>query len=396
MKSLLPTYPILSNVKMTGFQERLLVVQRVLRDFPCLTPLNVDLTSLRGYVRFANMSFRVQLRIDCGSLQVDSALHTLLAPHASAVVRRLSLAPDSHALLLELKALVERATNSLDNSGTAPMTNTEHATVLPPRAFYERLLKDISTIGWARVRLHESLSHLDVTCIDAAQRNHVLSLTLAPGVDPVVEAALPEPFVAPAGADIVQIVQLFEQILNDFQSVWNALDDIDQRCHVLEPERPTRAQIFRRIAVDSRSSLRIELDPRSPIVAFPTVRFLGAAAVVAPMRKHLNERVHLWDASGDTLPIANIQRVLDIELPTPPKKNALADSEVECGICYTYRLDGAVPDIACDRQECAKPYHRECLVEWLRALPNTRQSFDTLMGACVYCEHPITVCTEES
>ncbi len=378
---------------MTTVQERLPVVQRVLRDFPCLTPLNASLISLRGYVRFGERSFRVQLRTDCGSLLVDSALHELLAPHASAVARRLSLAPDSHALLLELRALVERATNSADDSGAT--TKTERAT-LPPRTFYERLLKDIGAIGWARVRLHESLSQLEVTCVDVAERSHVLSLTLASGAAPIVEAALPEPFVTPANANIAQIVQSFEERLNDFQAVWNALDDIDERCHVLEPERPTRAQTFRRVAVDSRSSLRIELDPRSPVVAFPTVRFLGAAAAVAPMRKHLNERVHLWDASGNTLPIANIQRVLDIELPAPPKKSALADSEVECGICYTYRLDDAVPDVACDRPECAKPYHRQCLVEWLRALPDTRQSFDTLMGACVYCEHPITVCTEES
>jgi hypothetical protein len=34
-----------------------------------------------------------------------------------------------------------------------------------------------------------------------------------------------------------------------------------------------------------------------------------------------------------------------------------------------------------------------CLVEWLRVLPSTRQSFGTLFGVCPYCSTQIVVKT---
>ena len=60
---------------------------------------------------------------------------------------------------------------------------------------------------------------------------------------------------------------------------------------------------------------------------------------------------------------------------------------VECAICYSYELDGAVPDVVCD--SCSKPFHKACLTEWLRALPTTQQSFNRLFGECPYCGHSI-------
>ena len=61
----------------------------------------------------------------------------------------------------------------------------------------------------------------------------------------------------------------------------------------------------------------------------------------------------------------------------------------ECAVCYTYRVDGKVPEVACDG--CSKPFHTACLVEWLRAVPTTQTSFNRLYGECPYCQRPITV-----
>ena len=52
---------------------------------------------------------------------------------------------------------------------------------------------------------------------------------------------------------------------------------------------------------------------------------------------------------------------------------------------------GEAPDVNCDNANCGKPFHRRCLVEWLNADTSTRQSFNTLFGACPYCSAPITV-----
>lgn len=381
---------------------RLPIVQRLLRDFPCLTPRHRDLKQVDGYVKLAASSYRISLRTDCSVLRADDALYTLLSPHSATVLRRLSLAPDAHALLLELRTLAERA--AADPTHAAADRSPSPAE-LPPRSFYERLLRDVSALGWRRVHLHDSLRALDVIATDAGNREHTLSLRLPPNYPqspPTALAALPEPFALRwdatcANAGLCSALAQFERRLRDFQPLWDALDDIDAHCRVLEPERPTRAHAFRRIALDAHTSVRIELDPRAPVAAFPTCRFLGAQAAVAPLRARLNAHIHLWDATGATPPRRNLETVLAVSLPAPRATQADgAADEVECGICYAYRLEGAVPDVACDRPACAKPYHRACLVEWLRALPDTRQSFETLMGACVYCEHAITVSVNES
>ena len=84
---------------------------------------------------------------------------------------------------------------------------------------------------------------------------------------------------------------------------------------------------------------------------------------------------------------------------------------VECGICYAYRLGvGAVlPEIVCENSHCGQPFHHPCLLEvrillfspcwcanipwevlllllqWLRGLPTSRMSFNTIFGECPYC-----------
>jgi len=63
---------------------------------------------------------------------------------------------------------------------------------------------------------------------------------------------------------------------------------------------------------------------------------------------------------------------------------------MECGICYSFRLENNVPDKVCDNPKCAKPFHRQCLSEWLRAIPSSRTSFDTIFGECPYCTNQIT------
>lgn len=36
---------------------------------------------------------------------------------------------------------------------------------------------------------------------------------------------------------------------------------------------------------------------------------------------------------------------------------------MDCGICYAYQLDGAIPDQVCDNSQCGQPFHQICLYE---------------------------------
>ena len=66
-------------------------------------------------------------------------------------------------------------------------------------------------------------------------------------------------------------------------------------------------------------------------------------------------------------------------------------SNAECGVCYTYKLDGRFPDQICPNAPCSRAFHTSCLEQWLQALPDTRRAFGTLFGSCPYCEEPIAI-----
>lgn len=194
--------------------------------------------------------------------------------------------------------------------------------------------------------------------------------------------------------------------------------------------------------------MRVDLDPERP-QAVPRVQLFGAEAITGPMhRAFLRASAH-WSVSARTprpdagLPsrlsplsrrlgrrdesgglVASLERALGTTFPRRRRKRGRKGkragaapitgagekggeeeeevedgASVECGICYTYRLpvDGAAtatrvePDESCANARCGRQFHRSCLLEWLRGLPTTRQSFVTLFGACPYCGEAIRV-----
>ena len=162
-----------------------------------------------------------------------------------------------------------------------------------------------------------------------------------------------------------------------------------RRCQILEPAVASYADTYRRIAVGRHSSVAITVDPQHP-TAIPEIRFLGAESVIRPLNDSLNRHLLQWDFGRSLLD--NLLHVLGLEaFPRPEDRRAADEDAVECGICYVYHLDGASPDRVCENPKCSRPFHSACLAEWLRAVPGTRQSFDTLFGECVYCQESITV-----
>lgn len=375
--------------------------QRVIKDFPYVAADDADLRSYSGFLHSRGVAYRVRVSAS-GEVRGDVALRTALAAAPPAAQRRVAAATDGHAALVELRDAIERAQESNLASGTAGA-----GVELPPAAFYEGLLAEVGELGWENVAgMDETMRNVQLRARDDAGREHVVSIELPldyPTAAPKAVASLPEQFRL-AGwsrgtSTLSSVLTQFRAAVARFQALFDALDDIDANCWVLEPERPLRSDVYRRIAIGRHSSLRVELDARAPTRAVPECRFLGSEAAVGPLRARLNENMSAWVPTGDVLPRVNLEAVLALSLPPPPAKLAegeTQDTGLECGICYAYRLEDRVPEVACDRIECARPYHRVCLVEWLKALPDTRQSFETLFGACPYCEKHISVSAADS
>lgn len=362
---------------------------------PKLVPLNLQQSVWQGFITVHGHDY--QLRIDLPStndiknarLSGDWKLNEHLQRYKHIIEQRLNSATNLAAFLLELQTLLDR---TMKHSSTGGVDQT-----LSP-ALYTKLIGEIDDIGWDRLSsIDASFQSLQLSSVDDSGRTHFITINLHPqhpDIAPAFTVDLPSPFELQwsTKSTLKTILQQFQLSLQKHKAFWDSMSEIDSETWVLEPERPTPADTGRRIALGNNSSLQITVDPLHPHM-LPECRFMGADHVVKPLKDKLHSNLHLWNTEVRIL--HNLHTVLGVEFPSPSSTQKQELSE-ECGICYTYRLDDAIPDTACDNPQCNKPFHQMCLYEWLRALPSSHQTmskygFNTTYGECPYCNQPITV-----
>ncbi|XP_046546100.1 E3 ubiquitin-protein ligase FANCL-like isoform X2 [Haliotis rubra] len=259
-------------------------------------------------------------------------------------------------LMLHSQAL-QKISNIQGNSPTPNMLTSRLAS---------HVLAEMKEIGWDKVdSVDETFQQLTLTLCDTAGRKHVLLLNLSPQKEASEMCTVHLPI--PADFNINQDEQVslqdlmnqFRVMVNKCEDFWEMMYEIDQNTWVLEPEKPGPSVCHRRLALD-----------------------------VAPLRERLNKHVHQWNVHCSIL--ENLQTVLETTLPSP-KTSSREKFTLECGICYSYRLGEAIPDNVCGDQCCGQTFHHQCLYEWLRGLPSSRQSFNRIYGECPFCSKPITV-----
>ncbi|XP_043324557.1 E3 ubiquitin-protein ligase FANCL isoform X3 [Cervus elaphus] len=216
-----------------------------------------------------------------------------------------------------------------------------------------------------------------------------LKMILYPAESPDCVVDFPVPFSVSwtPQSSLISIYTQFLAAVESLKTFWDVMDEIDEKTWVLEPEKPTRSATARRIVLGNNVSINIEVDPRHPTM-LPECCFLGADHVVKPLGIRLSRNIHLWDPENSLL--QNLKDVLEIDFPARAILEK-SDFSMDCGICYAYQLDGAIPDQVCDNSQCGQSFHYICLYEWLRGLLTSRQSFNIIFGECPYCSKPITL-----
>jgi len=355
------------------------------KAFPLLVPEDLVMNTHSGFVTVFGKDYVVRVwrendKAKHWNLEVEPELRSILHNEVQTLQARL-FCEDLQTFLEEFQDVIEKV--SRDRMLGEP----------PQAASIETIITEIMEVGWDRVvDLSDSFQVLHLRIKDAASRSHILEVEFPesyPKETPKCRAALPKPFVLKweHGFALRDVVSQFQNSLHEHQKIWDVLDDFDHSTWVLEPERPTRDVAMRRIAIGNHCSMQVNFDPARPH-GVPEVRFLGADSVIVPLRERLNQHLVSWDEQR--LPRVNLEGILQRDFPA--RKGVEADSmSVECAICYTYRLDGALPDIVCDNSKCARPFHGSCLYEWLRAVPTTRQAFNTIFGSCTYCGQNISL-----
>eukprot|EP00668_Euglena_longa_P045829 GGOE01061511.1.p1 GENE.GGOE01061511.1~~GGOE01061511.1.p1 ORF type:complete len:372 (+),score=73.32 GGOE01061511.1:44-1159(+) len=355
----------------------------------CL-PTSPTLRTYCGLIPVCGHEFEFAIHFDgdghAALLECAPPLQELMKGHEAVIQRRLAQWPSIWDFIGELEDIVVRL------AGQLPPCRG-----LPSIKFYSRLVDDLAAIGWECVaNVSQDMMHITCQVADDYGRRHALELHLPEGFPvqaPQCWAALPKggqlSVTWTEGCSLKVYVDACQAALRGYRPYLDAMAELDANARVLEPDPVTPADVFRRIAVGQHSSMTVTVDPDRPL-AIPEIRFLGAEHILHPLRDSLNRRLMEWDFQRSLL--ANLLHILGLEaFPQRAGDNSTEEDSAECGICYVYRLEAAIPDCVCDNPKCCRPYHTTCLVEWLRAIPSTRQSFDTLFGECVYCQQSITV-----
>ncbi|KAJ0067079.1 hypothetical protein NL108_010246 [Boleophthalmus pectinirostris] len=360
----------------------------LIKDNPRLLPMNRERTIYDGFITVQEQDFRLRIllppdgQIKRAKLHCCWQLKHLLRGYEAIVKQRLQQSSHLGSFLLELKTVLEVCVQSRPSPLSIPRPQS-----------YSDLLSELETLGWDKlVFIDTDFRTLRLRADDSSGREHVLTVHLKtkhPAEAPECAADVPVPLVFhwTPQTSLAQLHAQFLQLLESLTEFWEVLDEIDQKTWVLEPEKPSRSDTMRRIAIGNNASINVEVDPRHPKM-LPECCLLGAEHVVTPLRNKLNANMHLWNPECSVL--SNLGDVLEIQFPSPATHHK-SDLSVECGICYSFRLDSGIPDQVCNDPRCGQPFHQDCLYQWLRALPSTRQSFNVIFGECPYCSKPITV-----
>ncbi|KAL4147051.1 hypothetical protein PRNP1_010807 [Phytophthora ramorum] len=389
-------------------------------------PEDAACSSFRGYVRVEGDEFAVRVSnvaydastgrvvLDCARLDVERVLATRLKAHSATLKLRLAQAASLEGFAAEMQELVAICCRS---DACSPVA-------LPSAKYYARLMAELDVVGWNRLReLSDDLQALELESKDAGGRTHAVRLLLpleyeAGGcsVKPTCLVDAPEALELQWSPDnqvlLDEVLKQFESFLDRFQGFWDVLDALDAATCVLEPHRPTRATGRRRLALERHASVQFEVDPVHPTAMLNDLSFFGNQASVGSLReKWGNNASSRWDENKSLQ--RNLEHVLEVTLPSPQTTKP-EEFAVECGICYSYRLEGEdddndeaqeagtastqrnteqgsrIPDRLCENSNCNRPFHSKCLFDWLRALPTSRQSFHTVFGECPYCWEAIS------
>ncbi|XP_013876949.1 E3 ubiquitin-protein ligase FANCL isoform X3 [Austrofundulus limnaeus] len=256
------------------------------------TPADHPLHNLRPGDHILDRDFRIRILLPPDQQLKKAKLHCcwqlkhLLREYEQIVKQRLQQSADLSSFILELKTVLEVCLKSHPECRS-----------MPPPQYYSQLISEMETLGWDKMLfIDTNFQTLKLKAEDSSGRQHVLNIKLKskhPTEAPDCSADLPVPLNInwTPQSTLDQLHSQFLLVLESLAEFWDVLDEIDTKTWILEPERPSRSDTMRRIAIKNNVSIRVEVDPRHPRM-LPECCLLGAEHVVTPLRSKLNANMH--------------------------------------------------------------------------------------------------------
>ncbi|XP_029174028.1 E3 ubiquitin-protein ligase FANCL [Nylanderia fulva] len=169
------------------------------------------------------------------------------------------------------------------------------------------------------------------------------------------------------------------------RKAWEQLEEIDENCWVIDPLKPNKSHMYRRIHLSQSLSVTIIIDdPSNPL---PIIKFLGSDNEVKRQMDDVSNNIHKWNY--DCSIFENLKMLLNMYEFSDPEsieeKNVVINNR-ECGICFSDELS----DKICNNEKCMKHFHSACLSRWLQTNSGNQVVFDHIYGTCPYCKEKIS------
>ncbi|KAI9595564.1 WD-repeat region-domain-containing protein [Syncephalis fuscata] len=378
-----------------------------------LVPLNAQCTLYHGLI--SSVSMEGQLILDVGINPTTNRMQGVRCISCNGLDQktseRLDAARSALALCESMDAVDTelRAALAIESAPTSMMGVASVNSVSAINSqFYAALLSELSNVNWSYIhKLVYSPCQVTLCAKDSANHAHYLTVQLPeafPDLPPYIVDNNPlsraiTMVQSIPGCWLSNLVGQMQKKIDEYAIVWQQLHDADEQLWTLD----SADELFsRRIIIGNLVSLDITLNEAGTL---PEWRFFGAETSVAPLRSQFYHHLSQWDTRASIK--QNLEQLLQITLPARSDTTDGQASGHECGICYAYWLESSdttnhststktnrhIPDVTCRHPDCSRPFHRACLVEWLRADTNAHQTLGVVFGSCPYCAQSISTNT---
>ncbi|KAI8381298.1 WD-repeat region-domain-containing protein [Radiomyces spectabilis] len=360
--------------------------------FPLMIPVDDSGLAFQGFITVNGEDHIIDVRLpdltdptSRGTLYTSPRMQHILRHHTEQIQRMLDQSDDLTLFLTELKNILEHDERIVASSMTAHSLSSNH---------YSILVAELKRVGYHTIQsMSDTMDKIDLEILDDRERSHIVRLTIPhnyPVTPATASADLPGTLDAAAtsGTSLTTIVENIQSVIHVYQDLFDCMDELDTMTRILDPDHPTRKDMWRRIALGHHCSLHLEIDPQHPRQV-PKVRFFGNVKRVASLKEKWHSALDQWDS--EERPFQNLCKVLQLPGQHPTSQDSQgASGDTECAICYAYKLQhggqaAQTPDVICANEQCNRGFHPSCLYEWLRSNPNTTRSFNILFGKCPYC-----------
>lgn len=179
----------------------------------------------------------------------------------------------------------------------------------------------------------------------------------------------------------------FTEAVEGLVPFWEAAEELERECWVIDPETPSRKDTYRRIFLTTDLSVSVMFDALR-MNEMPEIIFFGCVSAVEQRRSEFMSKLETQGWNFESSVVFNLKRLLDVDtFPRKPSPTENVQDPLECLICASNGIEeGAPAQKWCNNEKCPSVYHRSCLYRWFDGLQTAKQYWDYICGPCPYCK----------